>query len=342
MDKSIILTGVRANADFTLGNYLGAILPMVELQNKFAASHQINIFIPDLHSFTTPIEHKDLYLKIIQSLKYYIAAGISLDNENVYIDRQSYIPAHSELTVILNNFTNFGELSRMTQFKEKKEDNDSTTVGLFDYPVLMAADILLYGAQWVPIGDDQKQHLELTRDIATRINNRFGSEIFNVPAEWSKQQSFLGRNDGLRIRSLKNPDKKMSKSDTDLNGTILLSDKPDDAVKKILSATTDSNKIIEFDMDKNPGISNLIHILSLLVSEPLEKTISNWNGKSNYLELKQAVADEVKVFLVNFKKNLDSIDESKLMRKLESSEYLMRDVATQRLYKIQQSVGLRP
>ncbi len=342
MDKSIILTGVRANADFTLGNYLGAIVPMVNLQKKFSKEHQINIFVPDLHSFTTPVNHKDLYLSIIRSLKYYVAAGISLNDDNVFIYRQSYIASHSELTIILNNFTYFGELSRMTQFKEKRDDDDNVSAGLFDYPVLMAADILLYGAHWVPVGEDQRQHLELARDIAIRVNNKFNSEIFVVPEEWSKQQQFIGRSDGIRIRSLTNPTKKMSKSDTDPNGSILLSDEPEIASKKILSATTDSNGIIEFDMEKNPGVSNLIHILSLLIDEPLEKTIKNWDGKTNYLELKQAVADEVKLLLQNIKKNMSNIDESELMRKLESSEYLMRDVAVQRLYKIQQAVGLRP
>ncbi len=342
MDKSIILTGVRANADFTIGNYLGAILPMVKLQKKFSREHQINIFVPDLHSFTTPIKHKDLYLQIIRSLKYYIASGIDLTDDNVYIYRQSYIAAHSELTVILNNFTYFGELSRMTQFKEKKDNDDNVSAGLFDYPVLMASDILLYGARWVPVGEDQRQHLELARDIAIRVNNRFNSEIFIVPEEWSKQQQFIGRSDGIRIRSLTNPNKKMSKSDTDPNGSILLSDDPAVATKKILAATTDSNGEIKFDMDNNPGVSNLIHILSLLIDEPIETTIKNWNGKTNYLELKQAVADEVKIFLQNLRKNISNMDESELMRKLESSEYLMRDVAIQRLYKIQQAVGLRP
>ncbi len=342
MDKSIILTGVRANADFTIGNYLGAIVPMVKLQKNFSKDHQINIFVPDLHSFTTPVEHKDLYLQIIRSLKYYVASGIDLTDDNVFIYRQSYIASHSELTVILNNFTYFGELSRMTQFKEKKGDDDNVSVGLFDYPVLMASDILLYGAHWVPVGDDQRQHLELARDIALRVNNKFNSDIFVIPEEWSKQQEFIGRTDGIRIRSLTDPTKKMSKSDSDPNGSILLSDDPSLAVKKIMSATTDSNGKIEFDMEKNPGISNLIHILSLLIDEPLEMTIKNWNGKTNYLELKQAVADEIKILLQHLKNNMSNMDESELMRKLESSEYLMRDVAVQRLYKIQQAVGLRP
>ena len=168
------------------------------------------------------------------------------------------------------------------------------------------------------------------------------SFLRSIPEVWSKQQEFIGRSDGMRIRSLSSPDKKMSKSDTDPNGSILLSDDPELAVKKIMSSTTDSNNLIQFDFDKKPGISNLIHILSLLINEPIDKTIKNWNGKTNYLELKQAVADEIRIFLQKIQKNIKEIDESELMRKLESSEYLMRDVAIQRLYKIQQAVGLRP
>ncbi len=344
MNESIILTGLRANGEFTLGNYLGALLPIVSLQNQYYQTHRINMFVPDLHSFTTPVNHGDLYLQIIKSLKYYVAAGIRLDFENVYIYRQSYISAHSELTTILNNFVSYGELQRMTQFKEKSSDakDHYVTAGLFDYPVLMAADILLYNALWVPLGDDQRQHLELARNLAIKLNNKFKQELFVVPNEWQKQQDFIGRNNGVRIMSLKNPEKKMSKSVLDPNGTILLNDKISLAVKKIMNSTTDSLGIINYDVKQQPGISNLLNILSLLINEPLDKTIENWQGKTNYFELKQAVASEVKVFLEGFQKRLSNIDETELMRKLEASEYLMRDVATQHLYKIQQVVGLRP
>ncbi len=343
-NKDIILTGIRANGELTLGNYLGAIVPMVKLQNKYANSHQINMFVPDLHSFTTPINHNDLYLKIIDSLKFYVAAGIDLNLDNVYIYRQSFISAHSELTCILNNFTSYGELLRMTQFKEKSDQlkDNFISAGLFDYPVLMAADILLYGALWVPVGDDQRQHLELARNLSIRFNNKFNQRLFVVPNTWEKQQEFIGRNNGARIMSLKNPNNKMSKSLSDPNGTILLTDNPENAATKIINATTDSVGIINYNIENQPGITNLLDILALLIDEPLEKIIKNWQGKKSYIELKKAVADEVKIFLTNFQKKLLEIDETSLMRKLESSEYLMRDVATQRLYKIQQVVGLRP
>ncbi|MDB5169300.1 MAG: tryptophanyl-tRNA synthetase, tryptophanyl-tRNA synthetase [Candidatus Saccharibacteria bacterium] len=344
MAKPVVLTGLRANSEFHLGNYLGGILPMIQLQKKFAGDYQLNMFVPDLHSFTTPVEHSKLYLQIIDNLKVYVAAGLDLDNEDTFIYRQSYVAGHSELAVILNNFAYFGELQRMTQFKEKSDQAKDTniTAGLFDYPVLMAADILLYGAKWIPVGEDQRQHIELTRDIALRMNNKFGEDLLHVPVEWEEQLKFAGRESGVRIRSLKTPEKKMSKSVDDPAGTILLSDNPEDAAKKVMSATTDSIGVIRYDMKNQAGISNLLQILALLIDAPLAEVIANWEGKTSYGDLKTAVASEVKVFLTDFQRKLANVEEPELMRKLEASEYLMRDVATQNLYKIQQAVGLRP
>lgn len=344
MSKPVILTGLRANGELHLGNYLGGMLPMMQLQSKFAGEYQLNMFVPDLHSFTTPVDHGKLYLNIVQNLKLFVAGGLDLTNNDTYIYRQSYVPMHSELTWILDCFTYFGELSRMTEFKDKASrlGNESISVGLYNYPALMAADILLYGAKYVPVGEDQRQHLELTRDIAMRMNNKFERELFVVPAEWREQVEFAQRDAGVRIRSLRNPAKKMSKSIDDPAGTILLSDTPDAAVKKIMGAETDSLGVIHYDIESQPGISNLLQILALLINEPLAKVADNWDGRTGYGELKKAVAAEVKVFLQNFQKKLDDVDEADLMRKLEASEFLMRDVAGQHLYKIQQAVGLRP
>lgn len=344
MSKPVILTGLRANGELHLGNYLGGILPMIQLQTKYAGEYRLNMFVPDLHSFTTPIDHGKLYLNIIQNLKLFVAAGLDLDNDDTYVYRQSYIAMHSELTWILDCFTYFGELSRMTEFKDKASrlGNESISVGLFNYPALMAADILLYGATYVPVGDDQRQHLELTRDIALRMNNKFHPDLFTVPAEWSDQVKFAQRDAGVRIKSLRNPSKKMSKSIDDPAGTILLTDDPDAAVKKIMSAETDSFGVIHYDIEKQPGISNLLQILALLIDQPLSHVADTWDGKTAYGDLKKAVAAEVKVFLHSFQTKLASVDETALMRKLESSEMLMREVASQRLYKIQQAVGLRP
>ena len=167
MTKPVILTGIRSNEEPTLGNYLGAFVPMVDMQRRFSGDYQINMFVPDLHSFTTPIDHTTLYQNTLKNLKYFIAAGLDIHNENTFIYRQSFIPAHAELAWILDCFTYVGEMQRMTQFKEKSSEHaSSVTMGLMNYPVLMAADILLYNAAYVPVGEDQFQHLEITRDIA--------------------------------------------------------------------------------------------------------------------------------------------------------------------------------
>jgi tryptophanyl-tRNA synthetase len=344
MTKDVILTGLRANSQFHIGNYLGAILPMVELQKRYAKKYQVNMFVPDLHSFTTPVDYSTLYKQTLANLKVYVAAGLDLKNPDTYLYRQSYIPAHSELTVILNNFTYYGELQRMTQFKEKSDNakDTSVTAGLYDYPVLMAADILLYGAKWVPVGDDQQQHIELARDLAIRLNNKFSDEIFVLPAEWSLQLEFAQRERGVRIRSLRNPDKKMSKSIDDPAGTIMLSDDPEEGAKKVMSATTDSIGIINYDFAKQPGISNLLQMLALLTERPQLEVNQKWEGKSNYGELKQAVAAAVSDFLSTFQEKLSDVDDDALLNKLKSSEKAMNEKANQTLYHAQQAVGLRP
>jgi tryptophanyl-tRNA synthetase len=341
MSKEVILTGLRSNAEFHLGNYLGAILPMAELQKKYGNDYQLNMFVPDLHSFTTPIDHGNLYEQSIQNLKNFLAAGLDINHPNTFIYRQSYIPAHSELTWILDCFSYYGELSRMTQFKDKSEDQENISVGLFNYPVLMAADILLYGAKWVPVGEDQRQHVEFTRDLALRINNKFG-DVFVVPEDNSKQTEFAQRTEPVRIRSLRTPEKKMSKSVEDPAGTILLSDNPFDAAQKIISATTDSENAIHWDWDKQPGVTNLLQIQSLLTNKPSDEVIEQWEGNSKYGELKEAVADSVKEFLTDFQHKLSLVNRDGLMEKLEADEAEMSTVANATLERTQQAVGLRP
>jgi len=314
---------------------------MVEMQKKHAGQYQLNMFIPDLHSFTTPIDHGKLYEQTLQNLKVFVAAGLNLDDPDTYIYRQSYIPAHSEMTWILDCFAYYGELSRMTEFKDKSGNQENVSVGLFNYPVLMAADILLYGATWVPVGEDQRQHLELTRDLAVRLNNKFG-EILTVPAEWSKQLEFIGLDKGVRVRSLRNPDKKMSKSVEDPAGTIMLSDSPEEAGKKVMAATTDSVGQINYDWDKQPGIANLLQMLALITDRPQPEVNDTWKGKSSYGELKTEVAKAVHDFLMSFQSKLAEVDEAKLTGKLETDESAMSEVANQALLKVQQAVGLRP
>lgn len=338
--KDVILTGVRSNDEPTLGNYLGAFVPMVRLQKEKAGDYQLNMFVPDLHSFTTPVDHASLYERTLKNLKYFIAAGLDVNNTDTYIYRQSFIPAHSELTWILDCFTYMGEMNRMTQFKEKSADDANVSVGLFNYPVLMAADILLYGATWVPVGDDQKQHLEITRDIAIRMNNKFDN-VLTVPEVWKRQLEFASLDTGVRIRSLSNPEKKMSKSIQDPRGTILLSDDPAEAAKKVMSATTDSVGEIHFDWDNQPGITNLLQILALLSDRDQAHVNAEWEGKTSYGDLKKAVADAVQAFLTDFQARYAAVDEDALVSKLVASEDAMRTVANATLLTVQQAVGLR-
>ena len=345
-----ILTGLRANSDLHLGNYLGGILPLVELQRKLNEDDKFFFFVPDLHSFTTPIDHSKLSNTTLQNIKIYLASGFNPEPQNVFLYRQSAISAHSELAWILSCFTSMGEMSKMIQFKEKSqkatESQQSINVGLFTYPILMAADILLYGAEYVPLGDDQRQHLEITRDIAIRVNNKFAIEfpsgVFEtLPKPWKDQLEFIGRTEGVRIRSLSNPDVKMSKSVIDPKGTILLNDSPADAAKKVMSATTDSFGEIRFDWVERPGISNLITILSLLTNTNIEEIKKTWEGQTRYGDLKKVVASEVEKFLVGFQKNMNDIDDQQVTDILQKGESKARIIANQNLNRVQKAVGLQ-
>lgn len=340
MSKEVILTGIRSNEEPTLGNYLGAFVPMVQLQQHYAGRYQLNMFVPDLHSFTTPIDHTTLYENTLTNLKYFIAAGLDITDEHTFLYRQSFIPAHSELTWILDCFTGFGEMSRMTQFKEKSADTNNVTVGLFNYPVLMAADILLYNTRWVPVGEDQFQHLEITRDIALRMNRKFG-ELFTIPEPTAKQTAFIQRDTGLRIRSLTNPEKKMSKSSTDQKSKINLADTPAQARKKIMAATTDSLGVINFDWQRQPGITNLLQLLAILTNRPQAEVNAEWVGQTQYGPLKRAVAEAVAAFLTDFQARLAGISDETLLATLERSERAMNEVANTTLLRVQKAVGLR-
>jgi tryptophanyl-tRNA synthetase len=344
MTKPVILTGLRANNDLHIGNYFGALLPIVDMAKNKSDEFDINLFVPDLHSFTTPVDHAQLQTQIINNLKLFVAAGLPLDNAAVRIYRQSYVPAHSELTWILDCFTGFGELSRMTQFKDKssKLSSDRIGVGLFNYPVLMAADIMLYGASYIPVGDDQTQHLEFTRDIALRMNTQFGKELFVIPKSSQEQHKFFGKDQGLRIKDLSDPTKKMSKSDASEKGVIFLGDDPAVAAKKVMSATTDNFASVQLDQEKQPGISNLLQIHALLSGETLAAGAKHHKGQTSYGDLKKEVADKVVDFLTQFQARLAKVDEQQIRTKLASDEIMMNKVANETLYTVQQAVGLRP
>lgn len=339
MNRDVILTGIRANNDLHIGNYFGALLPIVDMAKQRSTDYQINLFVPDLHSFTTPIDHSKLYAQTMHNLKLFVAAGLPLDDENIRIYRQSHIPAHSELTWILDCFTGFGEMSRMTQFKDKSSrlNDDRISVGLFNYPALMAADILLYGAKYIPVGDDQTQHLEYTRNIAERINNQFG-ELFTVPQPVAEQHEFFGKDQGLRIRDLVDPTKKMSKSDDSGKGIIFLGDSPDEAAAKIRAATTDSfTDGIKFDYNERPGVSNLIQIYGLLKPESKDAIMK----VGNYKELKEKVAEAVKDFLTDFQSKTEQVDIEAIESKLKEDEAEMTKTASETLSKVQKAIGLR-
>lgn len=344
MGKPVILTGLRANNDLHIGNYFGALLPIIDMAKKHAGEYQINLFVPDLHSFTTPIDHTKLYDQTMNNLRLFAAAGLPLDDENVHIYRQSFVPAHSELTWILDCFTGVGEMTRMTQYKDKQAKLDTTdsrvSMGLLNYPILMATDILLYGATYIPVGDDQKQHLEYTRDIAMRMNSQFGN-LFVIPKSVPEQNKFFETEQGLRIKSLSDPTKKMSKSDESDKGVIFLSDDPESAAKKIMSAETDSIGSINFDPEEQPGISNLLQILALLTAADIKLVISEWQGKSSYGELKKAVADNIKQFLMDFQSKVTEVSNDQLLSKLEKGEAAMNESANQTLLNVQRALGLR-
>ncbi len=337
MNKPVILTGLRANNDLHIGHVFGAMYPIIDLAKKHAGEYQINMFIPDLHSFTTPIDHSKLAEQTLNNLRIFVAAGLPLDNPHVHIYRQSYIPAHSELTLILNSFTGFGEMSRMTQFKDKSArlNADRVSIGLFDYPVLMAADILLYGATYIPVGDDQTQHIEFTRDIGMRMNAQFG-ELFSVPKPVKEQRAFFGKEQGLRIKDLADPSKKMSKSDETGKGVVFLNDTPEVVKNKIMSATTDSVGKVAHDYDKQPGISNLLDMLKLFGGDPGE-----FVGNNQYGPLKETTAGLAAEFISSFQTKLAKVSDEEIHSKLLVSEAVMNKQANQVLLKVQKAVGLR-
>lgn len=333
-----ILTGLRVNSDLHLGHYLGVLTHMARLANQHSGEYHVNFFIPDLHSIISPVDG-DLAANIVRNVKYYLAAGLEV-NENVHIYRQSYVPAHSELAWILNCTATMGELMRMTQYKEKGEGKSTVNAGVFDYPVLMAADILLYDATYVPVGEDQYQHLELTRDLAIRVNHKY-KEVFTVPARTKEQAEFMGLDHGIRIRDLLSPEKKMSKSTPAENSKIMLTDAPELARKKIMSATTDSLGKIKYDMWGQPGISNLLQIEALTTGVALDEVVAKWSGETRYGELKKTVAESVATMLSDFQARVAEIPDDTVYRLFDQGEQYANKVANAKLLAVQQAFRLR-
>lgn len=276
-----LYSGMQPSADsLHLGNYVGALLQWKQLQ----ATHDAFFSVVDLHAITVAQDPQELREKTRRTAAQYIAAGIDPSASTLYV--QSHVPAHAQLAWVLSTITGYGEAARMTQFKDKsaKQGADATSVGLFTYPVLMAADILLFGAEVVPVGDDQRQHVELTRDLAERFNGRFG-ETFVVP------QAMILK-DGARIYDLQNPESKMSKSAEAASGIVWLLDEPDVTRKKIMRAVTDTDGVVSYDRAGKPGISNLLSIYSALSGRSVESIELEYDGKG-YGDFKKGLVEVV-------------------------------------------------
>ncbi len=328
MDKKIIFSGIQPTGNLTLGNYLGAINNWKKMQDEY----KCNYCIVDLHALTIRHDPEVLRKNIINLLALYIAAGLDPEKSNIFI--QSHVKAHSELAWILNCYTYTGELSRMTQFKDKSAKHaDNINSGLYTYPVLMAADILLYQTDLVPVGEDQRQHVELTRDIAERFNNIYG-QTFKIPESYIQGAA-------ARVMGLQNPNSKMSKSSTIPNDYILLNDEPDVILSKFKKSVTDSENVVRYDVENKAGISNLISIYSAITTKSKEEIEKEFDGKG-YGEFKVAVAecviDELKPIQAKYKELLNNRDYLESIYK-DGAEKAKR-VANKTLEDVYKKVGL--
>ena len=321
-----ILTGIKPTGQLTLGNYIGVLKNL----HKETSRGECFYFIADLHALTLPIDPDYLRENSIDLACFYLAAG--LDPNKVTLFLQSAVSAHAEMNAIMQNFLYMGELSRMTQFKDKsaKMNESAIGLGLFAYPVLMASDIILYDASIVPVGDDQKQHVELTRDLVNRFNHRYG-DILTMPKPEMRKV-------GARIMSLSDPTKKMSKSDP--KGDIFLKDDLAAIRKKIMSAVTDSGSEVKYDVENKPGISNLLTIYACLKEISIEEAEKEFVG-SRYGDFKKAVADVVCAEMEVFQKKYQEIKDSKVYEKvLLDGAKRASEVANKTLNRVKKAVGL--
>jgi tryptophanyl-tRNA synthetase len=320
-----IFSGAQPTGGFHLGNYLGALRNWVELQHEYESF----FCVVNLHAITIPQDPKELLAKTREVARLYLAAGIDPQVSTIFI--QSDVPAHAELAWVLNCMTRISELDRMTQFKEKgRKQRENTGVGLFDYPVLMAADILLYQTDLVPVGEDQKQHLELTRDVALRFNRDYG-ETFRIP------EPFIPKV-GARIMSLSDPTKKMAKSDENPNSSIALLDDADTIRRKFKRAVTDSGAEIRFDETK-PALSNLLTIYRILTKMSPPEIEEHFAGKG-YAQLKGELADIVVEFLQPFQERVRGISDAELDRILEMGRERAAPIAQATIEEVKSRMGL--
>lgn len=321
-----MLSGIKPTGRLTLGNYIGAISQFVKYQDEY----ELYIFIANQHAITVPIEAKELRQNTKDLVALYLASG--LDPEKVTIFLQSDVSAHAKLGWVMTCMSYMGELQRMTQYKDKTAKGETgITAGLFTYPSLMAADILLYDAKYVPVGIDQKQHVELARNLAERFNNRY-SDTFVIPEP-------LMTTVGQKIYSLQDPTKKMSKSETHPKGTIDLLDDPSAARKKIMSAVTDSLGIIQYDPEHQPGLANLLTIQSVLSQEPIDSIVNRYQGKG-YGELKREIGQTVYDFLSDLQaKYKDVLDRKIVDQVLQNGAQKASSIANKKIQKVYRKVG---
>jgi tryptophanyl-tRNA synthetase len=330
MSTKRVLSGIQPTSDsFHLGNYLGAVKQWVELQD----GHDAFYCIVDLHALTVETDPALMRKRTLVSAAQLLALGISPEKSTLFV--QSQVPEHNQLAWIMECITGFGEASRMTQFKDRSSrgGSDSTKVGVFTYPMLMAADILLYQADLVPVGEDQRQHIELTRDLAERFNSRYG-QTFNIPSGFILKQ-------GAKIYDLQNPTAKMSKSADSAAGLIEILDTPEVNAKKIKSAVTDAGREIKFDEKEKPGVSNLLTIHSALSGQSISQLENHFAGKG-YGDLKSEVADVVVEYLKPIReKTLELLaDESHLLAMLSAGAAKAQKVASTTLGKTYSNLGL--
>jgi tryptophanyl-tRNA synthetase len=326
-----IVSGIKPTGHLTLGNYLGAMRRWGEMSADPSREHFF--FVPNLHALTVRPDPKILHEDSRSAVAWLLAMGV--DHDHSYIFMQSQVPAHSELTWILNNYTTVGELNRMTQFKDKasKGGPEGQLVGLYDYPVMMAADILLYDADEVPVGEDQKQHVELTRDIATRFNNIHG-DIFKVPVPTIPTE-------GARIMNLQDPSKKMSKSDTDDGGSIYLTDDAKSITKKISRAVTDSGSQIASGSDK-PALTNLLVIYSCLAGKAVAEIEAQYAGRG-YGAFKDDLAEMIISTLTPLQKHHETLmhaGNTKIDQALEHGWWRASELANAKLGQVKETLGL--
>lgn len=332
MSKPIVLSGCQPSGQLTLGNYIGALRQWVDMQ----ATHDCLYMLVDMHAITVRQDPKALYNACLDGLALYIACGIDPDKSTVFV--QSHVPQHAQLGWIMNCYTQMGELNRMTQFKDKSAKNVSNiNSGLYTYPALMAADILLYQANQVPVGDDQKQHLELTRDIATRFNNLY-EPTFTIPDPYIPEV-------GARVMSLQDPTKKMSKSDDNTNNFVGLLEDPKKISKKIKRAVTDSDEQarIYFDTAEKPGVSNLLSLLSCATGKPIADLVPAYEDKM-YGHLKGDVADAIVALLEPIQAKFATLrnDQAELDRIMRNGAEKASERAQQTIDNVYKAVGFIP